>query len=388
MMLPTETAPQRLAYVDCMRAIAALMVLVLHTGELGAQAFQSSAIDSWMLTPVFALDFGRAGVILFFAISGFVIPASLAHSADRIRFPIRRFFRLYPAYWLSILVSLIVGLYLNEPGRSASQVIANLSMVQIFIGYEDIEGLYWTLAVELVFYVICYALFLAGLIGRGSVLTVIALVLAAAWYFVFTATTGPFYGMHFLVPDFGSPRFAEWPAYFSIMFWSAACRQVVDRKASRQTVLAVVVLAIFWLTVLPLTGLAVYLAQRHDMAISKWALMKYGAFALGLYAFVGLTFLVRIRSPILRYIGAISFSIYLFHPPIMRLLVGVHTALLPALPVTPILFIAICAFATIVLSASVYRFVETPAIAMGNRIANRIVSQLKMREPLDRPRGA
>lgn len=373
-MLATETASQRLDYVDCMRAIAALMVLLLHAGELAVQAFRSSAIDCWLLTPVFTLDFGRAGVILFFAISGFVIPASLAHPVDKIRFPIRRFFRLYPAYWLSILVSLIVGLYLNEPGRIASEVIANLSMVQIFMGYEDIEGLYWTLAVELVFYVICYTLFLAGLIGHGGALTAIALVLAAAWYLVFTATTGPFYGMSFLVPDFGSPRFVEWPAYFSIMFWSAACRQVADRKATKLTVLAVVVLAIFWLAVLPLTGLTVYLAQRHDVAISKWALMKYGAFALGLYAFVGLTFLVRIRSRILRYIGAISFSIYLFHPAIMRFLVGVHTALLPALPVTPTLFIAICALATIVLSSIVYRFVETPAIAIGNRIANRVAS--------------
>ena len=71
------TAPQRFAYIDSMRAIAALMVLVLHTGQLAVAAFPSNAIDTWILTPVFTLDFGRAGVLLFFAISGYVIPASL-----------------------------------------------------------------------------------------------------------------------------------------------------------------------------------------------------------------------------------------------------------------------------------------------------------------------
>lgn len=387
-MPATETAPQRLDYVDCVRAIAALMVLVLHTGELGNQTFASSIVESWVLTPVFTVDFGRAGVILFFAISGFVIPSSLASSTDRIRFPIRRFFRLYPAYWLSILIVLGVGFFLDAPGRSPSEIFANLSMAQTFLGYEDIEGLYWTLAVELVFYVMCYALFLANLIDRGSVLTGLALLLAAGWYCAFTATTGPFYSMASLVPDFVSPRFLEWPAYFSIMFWSAACRQIVDRKATGQTTLAVVILGFFWLVVLPATGVVVYLAQRHDAVISKWVLLKYGAFALGLYAFVALTFLIRIRNPVLRYLGTISFSLYLFHPAIMRLLVGAHAALFPALPVTPTLFIFTCALVTIGFSSIVYRYVEAPAISIGNRIANRFASQLRMQEPLDRPRGA
>ncbi len=112
-MPATTAAPQRLDYVDCMRAIAALLVLILHAGELAVHTFRSTAFDSWALTPAFTFDFGRAGVNLFFALSGFVIPASLANSRDKIRFPIRRFFRLYPAYWLSILVSLIVGFWLN-----------------------------------------------------------------------------------------------------------------------------------------------------------------------------------------------------------------------------------------------------------------------------------
>lgn len=380
------TAPARLAYVDCIRAIAALMVLIMHSGELAVATFPGSVGDSWVLKPAFAVDFGRAGVILFFALSGFVIPASLSSPADKIRFPIRRAFRLYPAYWLSILVCLVVESWLAGADRSASQIIANLSMLQMFMGYEDIEGLYWTLAVEIVFYFSCYALLLAGLIDCSSVLAGIALVLAACWYFVFTATTGPFYSAHFLVSGLTPPQFLDWPAYFAIMFWSAALRQVVDHKADRLTILAVTVAAIFWLIVMPLTGLFLYVTQQYDASITKWILMKYGAFALALYLFVGLTLLIRIEIPFLRYLGVISFSIYLFHPSIMRLLAGAHTMLVPDLRVAPIIFVAVCASATIAFSAIVYRYLESPAISLGTAICARIMRHRKMESPLRIPK--
>ena len=382
------TAPVRLAYVDCIRALAALMVLIMHSGELAVATFPGSAVDSWVLRPAFALDFGRAGVILFFALSGFVIPASLSCPIDKVRFPIRRVFRLYPAYWLSIFVCLVVESWLTGTDRSASQIIANLSMLQTFIGYEDIEGLYWTLAVEIVFYIVCYTLLVAGLIDRGSVLAGLALVLAMCWYFVFTATTGPFYSAHFLVSGLIPPQFLDWPAYFAIMFWSAALRQVVDHKATRPTILAVTIVGIFWLIVLPLTGLFLYATQQHDASITKWILMKYGAFALGLYAFAGLTLLIRIETPVLRYLGVISFSIYLFHPSIMRLLAGAHTMLIPDLPVAPTIFVAVCASATIAFSAIVYRYIESPAIFLGTAICARVAPRRKMQPTVRVPRDA
>jgi len=381
------TAPQRFAYIDSMRAIAALMVLVLHTGQLAVAAFPSNAIDTWILTPVFTLDFGRAGVLLFFAISGYVIPASLRGPTDRINFPVRRFFRLYPAYWLSILVLVLISFCLGGTGIDGAQVIANISMLQTFLGYDDLEGLYWTLAVELVFYVACYGLFLAGLIGKGNVLGGIALALASGWYLAFTAAAGPFQSMHFLVPDFISDRFMEWPAYFSIMFWSAACRQVADHRATPLTISMVILLGVFWLVVVPATGLFVYVTQQHDAAIARWALMKYGAFALGLYAFVGLAFVIRIRSPVLGYLGTISFSLYLFHPAIMRLLATAHATLTPDLPVTPILFVGLCALATIAFSAIVYRYIEAPAISLGTVISAGLVNRRNARTTLDRLTG-
>lgn len=164
------SATLRFDYVDCMRAIAALMVVVLHAADLAHHTPQISKANEWLLTPAFTLDFGRAGVVLFFAISGFVIPSSLRGAGDIVNFPIRRFFRLYPAYWLSIVVSLYVGWHLAGREPTGLQIIANFTMLQAYLGFPHVENLYWTLSVELAFYVMCYLLFLNGLVGNGAVL--------------------------------------------------------------------------------------------------------------------------------------------------------------------------------------------------------------------------
>ena len=60
------------------------------------------------------INAGRLGVVLFFAISGFVIPFSikLAHRYPVREFLLTRFFRLYPAYWLSIPLGVITTYWL------------------------------------------------------------------------------------------------------------------------------------------------------------------------------------------------------------------------------------------------------------------------------------
>lgn len=57
------------------------------------------------------MDLGRIGVVVFFAISGFIIPTSLNHrSLHPVRkFLISRLFRLYPLYWISIILGIAVA---------------------------------------------------------------------------------------------------------------------------------------------------------------------------------------------------------------------------------------------------------------------------------------
>jgi len=104
------TISRRLAYIDGLRGVAALMVVVQHGMET---AFSHAPADSALrqvVKLVFLDDFniGRVGVVAFFCISGFVVPFSFAGPAPLRAFVVSRFFRLYPAYWLSILCAVIV----------------------------------------------------------------------------------------------------------------------------------------------------------------------------------------------------------------------------------------------------------------------------------------
>jgi peptidoglycan/LPS O-acetylase OafA/YrhL len=157
----TLITESRYGHIDALRAIAAFIVVWRHTeGTIFAGAFSSvfSAMNSF-------LDLGQVGVVLFFAISGFVIPSTLKGPTmeGARRFLIRRFCRLYPAYWFSISIGWLSAVWLEGRQIDASTLIVNLSMTQKFFGYPDIIGVYWTLSIELAFYCICLIMFLARL---------------------------------------------------------------------------------------------------------------------------------------------------------------------------------------------------------------------------------
>jgi len=95
----------RLRYVDALRGIAALLVLALHVANhYHALSPATAAHGRWLNDFAANLDIGRIGVVVFFLISGFVVPFSIhAESAAPVRgFAIRRLFRIFPAYWLSV----------------------------------------------------------------------------------------------------------------------------------------------------------------------------------------------------------------------------------------------------------------------------------------------
>ena len=76
---------------------------------------------------------------------------------------------MYPVYWASISLALAVAWVFPTGGRSPTlqQTLANLTMLQTWLRVPDLEVAYWTLGVELKFYVIMLAVFFAGRI-RGS----------------------------------------------------------------------------------------------------------------------------------------------------------------------------------------------------------------------------
>jgi peptidoglycan/LPS O-acetylase OafA/YrhL len=106
-----------------------------------------------------ATRYGWLGVELFFLISGFVICMS-GWGRSVGEFAASRVARLYPAYWLAVLLAAAVLVGFLHSELTWPQLAANLTMLQNPLGVRDIDPSYWTLAVELRFYLL-FAIVLA-----------------------------------------------------------------------------------------------------------------------------------------------------------------------------------------------------------------------------------
>jgi peptidoglycan/LPS O-acetylase OafA/YrhL len=186
-MKPGINTANRFDSLDALRGYAAILVIWQHFSESFVKIPGVAEKGTALASIAHAVDFGRIGVIIFFLVSGFIIPTSLKGENKQItlrKFAIRRFYRLYPAYWLSIVLATAIFAATSSHNITTLQLLANLTMIQAYLGEDHILGLYWTLQIELVFYVICAALFLTNKSKNKDALATIILLLA-----IFTITT-------------------------------------------------------------------------------------------------------------------------------------------------------------------------------------------------------
>ncbi len=139
-----DRGPSRLDFLDMLRGVAALSVFVSHVGERVWSAFKHMVYTSF--------DLGNFGVMLFFLCSGFIIPISLEQQGSLWRFWVRRILRLYPLYWFSIALSIVLDYAMAGDvtisdflAKNAATILANMTMLQIVFGFDHIHGEYWTL---------------------------------------------------------------------------------------------------------------------------------------------------------------------------------------------------------------------------------------------------
>jgi peptidoglycan/LPS O-acetylase OafA/YrhL len=144
----------RIPEIDALRGIACLMVVFNHF-RLHPQLNH------------FGFNIGCVGVDLFFIISGFVISLTIQNNKSPKDFLINRFSRLFPTYWVCVTLSVIAIVlshkYIGEPPLDLSffkRYLLNLSMLQFYLNTTNIDGSYWTLIIELLFYVfiLCFLL--------------------------------------------------------------------------------------------------------------------------------------------------------------------------------------------------------------------------------------
>lgn len=210
--------PGREPLLDWLRGFAALAVVMFHYFHKGPKEGWMQAQQHPLLDALAA--YGYLGVHLFFMISGYVIMMT-AQNANLRRFLASRVSRLLPALWFCATLTAVIELLVPAaPFRPASwaQYLANLTLVPGWFGQEPIDGAYWSLTIEINFY-----LWVAAAIALGQLRHIERLLLA--WLALsFVNFLRPMHPVQVLTSAHWAPLFAA-GAFFFLVRQSGWTRQ-------------------------------------------------------------------------------------------------------------------------------------------------------------------
>lgn len=349
---PADTSAGHVSYLDGVRAVAATFV-VLHHSYLSAYPSWprngGPAALAWLL-------YGHLAVALFIIVSGVSLTLAPVRNGLRLSstrvYLRRRAWRIIPAYWAAIVVSVAVAVLIDNPvsGRS---VLVHALLVQDVFANRPINGAFWSIAVEWQIYFLFPLVLLA--LRRTRIVPVVAAALAAGVVAHLLGVTV----VPLAVLDHVSP------AFFGLFVLGVACVVATGGGSAGHawprslTWVALPVAAAAALVLLVVLGVPRYAANLFWVDI-----VVGGVFALALGSMLagGLPRLRRLLSRrIFVFPGSFSYSIYLVHAPLIALLVhfiakplGLHRGRLLLFLMTvglPVIFAASYAF---------YRTAERP----------------------------
>ncbi|MFI6882531.1 acyltransferase family protein [Streptosporangium canum] len=379
----TATPAGRLAWLDALRGLGAVAVLLEHL----LPWFMPALRPYWF-------NLGMYGVLVFFLVSGYIIPVSLEGRGDVRAFWISRIFRLYPIYLLVAASVLLMAFWTpvrEQVPRDLSAVSAHVTMLLDVVHLGGLADTMWTLSYEMVFYLLVTALFVRGLhhrsgtfaVGFGAVAVVAGLVLSAP------LLKGP------------------WPAYVSGVLFLVGMVCLISgrfRTAAAYVLGGMSVVLLIFGSFVPWLGAAILAVMFIGTAVRRWEQGAGGLWpvavatvlvalapvwsgqagwwwvqpgvwfttmALAGATFAGAMALRRRRLPgFLVRLGLISYSLYLLHHPLLRL---ANSLLGDVRSMQPVVQVSLSAgFVAVVVGLSwlTYRYVELPMQRLGRRVAH------------------
>lgn len=329
-LIHSQVDESRLAFLDVLRGIAAIAVFFAHSGEYLSSTYYAFQDSGFHL--------GNFGVVLFFLVSGFIIPVSLERHNSLQRFWIQRVFRLYPLYWVSLAGILFLSYFGIGPGPRAitmptSVIVTNALLVQPLFGHTQVFSLYWTLLYELMFYWIMTFAFLCKGHTRTTANTVTMICMTMFAYWVLPRTS---LGLLFPV---------DLLFYLMTMFVGSLCYRVYEQKVDWRLGTAIFLVALTLVVVAPFFG------QRLAR------LLAYLVFAAA--------FLCRtIRWPSAgQWLGRVSYSVYLMHLFVITLVPPLNS---------PVMTVLTWLVLVLAVSAVSERVIERTGILLGRRLIQRL----------------
>jgi peptidoglycan/LPS O-acetylase OafA/YrhL len=288
---------KRIVRLDGLRFIAALCVVFFHFAFRGAAAGVMPKLDlpGWLVS---MSQYGYLGVSLFFMISGFVIAYS-AEGRAPLEFAAARFARLYPSHLAAVTLTFIVTIAFGAPAFTTGfvQYFANLSMFAPLFGQEFMDGAYWSIVLEIIFYFWVFLFLALGLFEKSGERIVLCWLLISLVNELFLGLKP----LRFLF-------LTEYSGFF------AAGVLIYRLRAGKSGFIAAPLLALSFAIAVQtsLAGLKV-ISQKYDTALSGAAasVLVFCIFAL----FYAATSPSRTRLPLrlLGVAGAATYPLYLLH---------------------------------------------------------------------------
>ena len=361
---------QRLAFADVLRGLASLGVVVGHflflpltkpdlvaTITAGVPG-EAVAFPAWVNWLIVTFSPPGIGVAVFFLISGFVIPMSLATSTTR-AYLLKRFFRIYPPLWVALAITagaiFVSATYWSKTSPYATaDYVANVFLAADLVTRLDVLTVAWTLQIEIKFYLLAIVIH-AALARRqtwplflfGGAITAIYMVAAAG-----CGTTAALCWDHHAV----TTRFLLWEAMFitfmliGSLFYAHYARLIGTRHAV-------------------LGSLFLFACFQVDLLQSPLPFLNNALQMPYVWGFLIFTSCYMLRAKIrltgpFRFFADISYPLYLVHPIVGYVAIRLLQA--AGLPFAGAFAVAM-AF-VIGLAAAIHAFVEAPAIALSKRL--------------------
>ena len=406
MHLQTLTYQPEVNAITGLRGFAAMWVFIFHFW--GSQVIKAVNIEilGWQFDITWCFTFGWLGVPIFFVLSGYLLAQPFikqagikrseskeesSQSIPRISlraYFVRRVLRVFPAYYgqFFILVLLACFFQYGRYPEDAASWIAHLTMTFFSPPYfiSGINGVWWTLPIEFGFYLLLplFAVMLKP--GRGLALLFLCLSIMLCYryfiYFMYLATDVPLYTRVSLLPgvmdSFGIGMYA---AYLSnnlpaklIGSNSIASELLHERQNLVASAATVLMLLGF--------GGCMLIMQKYWMFYWSGGWMSYSYTPL-FSAVIGCGLVgASLRSSwlewlfgnrLMRFLGNISYSMYLWHVPVIGTLklfpklqeIGAHRNSI---------LLGLCTIVLIFISWLSWRFIELRGIAWGRRLTRNL----------------
>lgn len=359
----TRPLQGRYENIDVLRGVAALLVLWLHASEVYVRMPAVSAHGTLWYDVAHYFQFGRTGVIAFFAISGFVVASTIKPPKleGTIQFAIRRFFRLYPAYWLALALTYLVIWEPLQWTASVQHVVANATMLPTVFGIKGAMGHFWTLEIEFFFYGLVVVLFLTGKLGNPRVIVPLICLLSITY-------TGRM--LHLVTWAEGQGHWSQLPQCLAIMLWASLLRRSYDPSAPVREKLRTWMTAPILIATVFVFGRALSFGGMLRSPDVQTYLSGLGTL-WGLLLFVAFALCGRGWPRAIVWLGTISYSIYLLHPVVLYP-ISFFLQSFPEYSAVPLwVLVLLVAIGTIALSTVTYRLVEAPCNVLAARLSDR-----------------